>query len=536
MDPVRVFSPSLVFMGEVDDYNSLIYTRKWSTCGEFQITISKMNPLLAEGNIIILGTDPRKNGIIKYVQCSEQDGYITIKGYSLLWLLSGRVTVPPAGSSHFTVTGSVEDIMLALVSKNAVNPMDNKRKIPLLTCATSQGRGSTVTWQSRYAGLLSDLNELAQVSGLGIGIEIDYDAPGMVFKVYQGTDRAASQSAVPPALFSPGFDNLHQRVYTYNATESRNTAYVAGQGEGADRSVAIVGNENIGMDRMEVFVDARDIEDASELPERGEAKLASMQPVSSYTSSVIPRGYGTDWDLGDIVTIQDREYGLQLDRRVDEVEESCDASRDLVTPTFGAPEKTVADKLAETSGGGAGGESGLKFVPGRVLVSNSNGFMEASAVMTKELECLDEVAYNVQSQIGNLIELQTHEKGSLVGAANELNRKIDFKGKHLWSGSLTNEQIVNIDITQYTVYGIVIDGCFLLGYKLKDIDFDTNGRYIIRGGGTIVVNENDNDVGLITFMIHSYTSNIYCAFASMYLPRDISQKHPRSITDIYGIF
>lgn len=418
MDPVRIFSPSLVFLGEVDDYSSLIYIRKWQTYGEFQLTIPKLNPLLAEGNIIMLGTDTHKNGIIKYVQCSEQDGYITVKGYSLLWLLSGRVTVPPAGSSHFTATGPVEDIMLALVSQNAANPTDSKRKIPLLTCAASQGRGISMTWQSRYAGVLSDLNEMAQVSGLGVGIEIDYDTPSMVFRVYQGTDRSASQSAVPPVLFSPDYDNLYQRAYTYNAAESRNTAYVAGQGEGADRDVVIVGDENIGMDRMETFVDARDLEDASELPERGETKLASMQPVSSYTSSVIPRGYGTDWDLGDIVTIQDREYGLQLDRRVDEVEESSDASRDLVTPTFGVPEKTVADRLAETTGGGATGESSaIYFTPGRVLVSDEDGVSMASSITSEELECLDGASGPLQDQIDQIRDHYVHSAEGTAGTA-----------------------------------------------------------------------------------------------------------------------
>lgn len=418
MDPIRVFSPDLVFLGEIDDYGSLIYTRKWSAHGEFQITIPEINPLLAAGNIIMLGTDPRKNGIIKYVQCSEQDGYITVKGYSLLWLLSGRVTVPPAGSSYFTATGSAEDIMLALVGQNAANPTDSKRKIPLLTCATSQGRGITMTWQSRYAGLLSDLTELARVSGLGIGIEIDYDTPAMVFRVYQGADRSASQSAVPPVLFSPDYDNLYQRVYTYNATESRNTAYVAGQGEGADRDVVIVGDENTGMDRMETFVDARDLEDASELPERGETKLASMQPVSSYTSSVIPRGYETDWDLGDIVTIQDREYGLQLDRRVDEVEESSDASRDLITPTFGAPEKTVADRLAETTGGGAMGESSaIYFTPGRVLVSDGDGMSMASSITSEELGCLDGASGPLQDQIDQIRDHYVHSAEGTGGTA-----------------------------------------------------------------------------------------------------------------------
>lgn len=351
MDPVRVFSPELVFLGEIDDYTSLIYTRKWSTYAEFQFTLAADSPLAADGNLIMLGSDPKRSGIIKYRDVSDSNGYITVKGYGLLWLLSGRVTVPPAGQAYYTQTGSVEDIMTGLVSANAVSPEDNNRKIPAMICATSQHRGSTMSWQSRYAVLMDDLAELATASGLGIGVELDYSTPALVFTVYQGTDRSAGQPSVSPAIFSPDYDNAYGRTYTYNAMSSRNTAYVAGQGEGAERDIVVVGGDNTGMNRMETFVDARDLESAADLPERGETKLAEMQTVSSYTCSVVADQYRQAWDLGDIVTILDKEYGIQINRRVEQVEEAADTNGDTITPTFGAPEKTVADQLAEATGG-----------------------------------------------------------------------------------------------------------------------------------------------------------------------------------------
>ena len=359
MDAVRVFDGSLTFLGEVDDYGSLIYTRKWNTYGEFQITTGYRNDLLAKGNIIMVGTDPEKSGIIQYVQYSDENDYVTVKGYSLLWLLSSRITVPPAGEDYDVISGQVEEVMMALVDHNAVDPEDTKRTIPLLVCAEPQGLGGLTTWQARYSNLLEDLTELSRVSGLGIRVDLDYHTGHMVFKVCQGVDRSADQTDRAPMIFNPSYDNVYAREYTINDTESRNTAYVAGQGEGAERDIAVVGADNTGLGRREVFVDARDLQDPTQLPARGETKLADMQPVTSYECSVIEYGYREDWDLGDYVTIIDREFGTWLTTQVVEAQEAADANGETVTPTFGTPEKTVAEKLSSAGGStGGGGTSG----------------------------------------------------------------------------------------------------------------------------------------------------------------------------------
>lgn len=398
MDAVRVFDSRLIFLGEVDDYTSLIYARKWHTYGEFQITMAARSDLLEKGNIIMVGTDPEKSGIIQYVQYSDENRYVTVKGNSLLWLLSGRITVPPTGEGYDVISGQVEAVMMALVDHNAVDPDDSAREIPLLVCAEPQGLGGLTTWQTRYSNLLDDLTELSRVSGLGIRVDLDYHTGRMVFKVCQGVDRSADQTDRAPMIFSPGYDNVYAREYTINDTESRNTAYVAGQGEEEKRDIAVVGAENTGISRREVFVDARDLEDPTLLPARGKTKLADMRPVTSYECSVVESGYREDWELGDYVTIIDREYGTWLTTQVVEAQETADANGETVTPTFGTPEKTVAEKLSAATGNtsGGSGRGGTPAVPvatretlGVVMVGENLGiqpdgllFGEEPVVMT----------------------------------------------------------------------------------------------------------------------------------------------------------
>ncbi|MDQ9752222.1 hypothetical protein RFZ03_16400, partial [Acinetobacter baumannii] len=76
------------------------------------------------------------------------------------------------------------------------------------------------------------------------------------------------------------------REYISDISEYKNTAITAGQGEGADRKIHIEGEENAGIDRYELFVDARDIEKEEQLPDRGKSKLAECVEVNSYSSAV----------------------------------------------------------------------------------------------------------------------------------------------------------------------------------------------------------------------------------------------------------
>ena len=73
-------------------------------------------------------------------------------------------------------------------------------------------------------------------------------------------------------------ENVSNREYTLDDTESRNCAYVAGQGEGAARAVITVGNEFTGRDRMEVFIDATDIEEYSQSFRNGQNEAGGHAP------------------------------------------------------------------------------------------------------------------------------------------------------------------------------------------------------------------------------------------------------------------
>ncbi|MCB7106292.1 siphovirus ReqiPepy6 Gp37-like family protein, partial [Eubacterium callanderi] len=132
---------------------------------------------------------------------------------------------------------------------------------------------------------------------------------------------------------------------------AKTTAYVAGQGEGENREILILGDDLTDVDRREVFIDARDIEqgESTALEDRGAAKLKEYQVTDSFEFEVITRDYRKKWDLGDITTFYDKDLDYLDNNQIVEIQETYEADGIKIEPTFGDPVKTITDVVKSTS-------------------------------------------------------------------------------------------------------------------------------------------------------------------------------------------
>lgn len=380
---IRFFDQNLKFIGEEDAYQGLEFISNWTKYGTFQIFVDKLTKQMKVGNYIMLDNDRRKTGIIKRIECSDEDESgvpITIGGYTLLHLLTQRITYPPAGLAYHSFYEPAENIICELVTANAVDASDKSRNIPMLSVKSSKGRGDRVYFQTRYDNLDEEITSLCEASGLGVCITLNPEAQKLEFEVLEGVDRSANQKDRPPMIFNVDYDNVISREYVSDVSEFKNTAIVAGQGEGADRKITLVGNENTGINRYEMFVDARDIEDESALPDRGKNKLADYTCSDTYSSEVDASEYQTKWNLGDVVVTIDHEYGVNMNERIVEVTETFDENGYSVSPTFGTTQKTILEKAqASTSSSGQATMEGIRGADGKTprMMINSDGHLIA---------------------------------------------------------------------------------------------------------------------------------------------------------------
>lgn len=346
---IRIFDKNLNFLGEIDSYTSLFYVRKWENYGEFEFHMSEVDiNLIKKGNIIMLNKDGYRTGVIEHIEIKEENKEdITVKGFSLSYWFTQRITVPPVGYAYHEFNTNVEDIMIALVKSNAADPIDVKRKIPYLQVELSQGRGEILQFQTRYKTLSDELTKLSKTSGLGFTIFLDYKNKRLLFKVLLGRDLTYNQRINPPAIFSIEYDNIINQNYIESNIGYKNVGYVAGQGEGANRQIEVISNELTGFDRRETFIDARDITEGVSLADRGKLKLAENVAIQSFECEVDTKDYKRDWDLGDIVTTVSKKYNFKINNRVTEVKEIYESSGFKVEPTFGVSIPLAGEKIKQ---------------------------------------------------------------------------------------------------------------------------------------------------------------------------------------------
>lgn len=365
---IFIYDTSLTLLGVIDDPISLIWTRRYWECGEFKLLIgySDFNrDMLAMGNIItIQGYD--EAGQISYVAITkdEKGEQIEVQGKFLLSWLGKRII-----ENQIITKSTTELIMLRIVKENAVNPTNSKRKIPNLLLGASQGLGGTIDYSSdAYVNALTALETAAKAGKLGIKIITDFKNKNHTFTVYKGVDRTVDNTdGLPPCIFSPEYDNVLSQDYEYDTSNKKTTAYIGGETkEGEQRVVVSTQDSFTGLDRTEVFVNASDIKqsymDGTEeisisldeyknlLLARGNEELASYTEARTFNSELYTAGnlvYKQDYDVGDRVTCLNKQWGIQINSRITEVQEVYQDGAQSIQIKFGESAPKLLNKIRQ---------------------------------------------------------------------------------------------------------------------------------------------------------------------------------------------
>lgn len=341
---VYVLNANREKIGIIDDYKSLIWAKRYIQFGDCEIYVHARDEyfsLLSKGNYLARDDDDMVCAINKLeLDTSAEDGdYIIATGTDCRCLLNQRVVWEQTNYS-----GTVENYIRKIITDNLSNPSVADRQIDFFTVGEELGWTETISEQVTYTSLGDKIIEVCNTYQYGSRVTLD-DSYNFVFNLYKGTDRSYNQTIKDYVVFSPEFDNIISSKYITDSTNIKNVALVAGEGEGIDRKRVTYGSAS-GIDRHEVYVDARDVSSQVEegesidyeamLTARGIEALANYGTVESFEGEVEPNysyKYGVDYYLGDIVQVMN-EYGVSSSARVTEVIETFDQDGYSVIPTF----------------------------------------------------------------------------------------------------------------------------------------------------------------------------------------------------------
>lgn len=340
-------------VGIIDNAKSIIWECEYYGAGAIEIytALTEQARELLQIGYFITRPDERNAAIIEAVDYTDnpQDGLMIIaRGRMAKSILDRRLVYRLSGNkiNPVRISGSLASAIQIMVQAHAGMAASMARRMGVyqgsnggitktITADTEQGEESTR--QSSYKGLLEFTDSVLQEYECGALIRID-DQQRLIYDLFEGADRTVGNTAGnTPVIFSQDFENLLSIEYKVDTTTLKNWALIGGEGEGLNRFYTTYQQgAPQGMLRREVFVDASsiprkyqsgdteiqytDAQYKTMLVGQAQTDLKELITTETFTGetnlTLSPYKYGTDFWLGDLVTIQDNMIDLRMNVRV----------------------------------------------------------------------------------------------------------------------------------------------------------------------------------------------------------------------------
>lgn len=341
----------------VDAYKSLIWTERFNQPGDFELYTEVSGEALKNiyRGLYLVNPDSEYPMIVNDIEILsdlELGNYIKFTGKSLEQIVGRRIVWQMT-----KINGNLQNGIQRILNENIISPTIDERKISnFIFTPSSDEKITKLTMDKQYTGddIKELVEELCQLNEIGYKVVLNA-LNQFEFSLYAGTDRSYNQTANPPVIFSPKYENLINSNYYESDSDYKSITLIAGQGEGEERVYTTYGSGE-GLERRELFTDARDLspQDITEaqylqnLQNRGKEKLDEHTAITTFEGEVEPYKsfvYKEDYFLGDIVQIEN-EYGKKGTTRITEVITCHDENGYSVIPTF-----EMKDINDETEGG-----------------------------------------------------------------------------------------------------------------------------------------------------------------------------------------
>ena len=218
----------------IDDYLSLIWTKRYSDAGDFILELPmdyfgrdyiKVDYTLIlpddEGFMIIEEMNP--------VWDPDMGVKLSISGGSGERLLESRVT-----QGAFLMSGGSFSTISQQMNENIINPVQSFRTIDRWVTSTSTAHTNpTISEYFEIALLYDVVRDICMACGWGFQVALKMGLlpgfPNDRFKrleVYEGLDRTINQTVNPQIIFSEEFDNVRSTDYQIQTTHEKTVAEV----------------------------------------------------------------------------------------------------------------------------------------------------------------------------------------------------------------------------------------------------------------------------------------------------------------------
>ncbi len=311
-------------IGVVDDYEYLIWNDKFCDCGDFELSIpfESRNATLFQIDRYITIDYSDRTMVIDSINLKNSDGkyHIVAKGRSLESILERRVFY-----EKFETTMVLNKFVNEILTKTFISPVDETRKVSnLYYQSTAEYNKDKYKVTADFSGenVLTAIKTLLNMFDLGFGVKIINNSFRVRIEV--PTDRTLGNSK-KPIIFSPNMDTLFNSNFIDTTDGKCNIAYCGGGENWANREYVTLhapytthfAYGTSGLTRREMYISGEITKEECEgnqtlyhdiLRSYGMNKFKEYYTTTAFEGEIdntVRYEYGTDYKIGDIVTVDD---------------------------------------------------------------------------------------------------------------------------------------------------------------------------------------------------------------------------------------
>lgn len=345
-------------VGVVDDYESIIWTDRYNTPGDFQLYGTLDSTIAEYCKVGYFANIPNSDRtmIIETIAAESnprQSNKITVTGRSVESILDRRIiwgTEVFLGENNL-VQNAIKDI----INNHVIKPKVEQRAIPNFSFADNPDPSLLdMTFAPiQYDGdnVLDVVTNLCQTYNLGF--KVINSGSSFTMSIFNGVNRAADQTDYPVITFSEEYDNVTESRFDMDKTPYKNVALVDGE-EDQETHVkfrTVAGDEMAyGLDRYEMKVDSgitstyQDGDQTKTIPStkyaqmvraKGTEELDKLQDIYKLDGKVDPDSikYGVDYYVGDTMQFVGL-FGINTKVRITEFIRCLDGSGYQEYPSY----------------------------------------------------------------------------------------------------------------------------------------------------------------------------------------------------------
>lgn len=339
-------------------YSSLLWTRRLSSPGEYELSLACPCPVEWPGRYLVTVDGHDECGVVEKVVGDWVGGArVTLSGRfaECLWAryaLGAGGEVARGASWRQAVTSALSSWHMS--------------DIPPLSMGegTEAATGSSYVLSGAAGDLASDvIYGCTAANGFRplVGYDRDSDVDRLSVRLADGLDRTRSQSDRPWCVFSVELASADAVSYSGDYSPSCSSVVAHAERDRGDegvvsvtRAVSVPGFDAASQWQARAYEDVTSLVDpdadptADSVERAGALRAYDHMPALSVDCSVTEAGYRDWWDLGDLVEVEVPELDLVSSARVEEVREAHDEKGFRLEATVGT--KSISRARRATMG------------------------------------------------------------------------------------------------------------------------------------------------------------------------------------------